>query len=81
MVREEWEKGMPICTKELLILFQCHVIDSKDDEAINMFVDGKKNTIQKFIGWVLKKHKYSIHKNLYHRVSHWIGEENQKRML
>jgi hypothetical protein len=62
-VREEWEKGMPICTEELLILFQRHVINTEDDEAINMFVEGKKNTIQKFIGRVLKKHKYSIHKN------------------
>jgi hypothetical protein len=55
---------MPICTKELLfILLHHHIIHSEDDEAIKMFVEGKKNTIHKFIGRVLKKHKYSIHKN------------------
>jgi hypothetical protein len=49
-VRDEWEKGMPICTKELFVLFQHNDIHSEDDEAIKLFVDGKKNTIHKFIG-------------------------------
>jgi hypothetical protein len=62
-VREEWERGLPICTEELFILFQHHVISLEDPEARKLFVDGKKNTVHKFIGRVLKKNKYSIRKN------------------
>jgi hypothetical protein len=44
-VQEEWEKGTPITSQELLILFQEHVNGIEDTEAAKVFVNSKKNTV------------------------------------
>ena len=62
-VTEAWEKGMPLCTAELLLRFQRHLINLEDQAAKQMFVEGKKNTVHKFLNRSLKKHKFSIRKN------------------
>jgi len=62
-VREEWEKGTPITSQELLILFQEYANGIEDTEAAKVFVNGKKNTVHQFVGHVLKANKYSIRKN------------------
>ncbi len=62
-VKEGWEKGAPLTSQELLLLFQRHVNATEDLEAKKMFVDGKRNSVHQFIGRVLKANKYSIRKN------------------
>jgi hypothetical protein len=62
-VQQPWVTGMPLCTVELMIHFQVHVKDLKDPLRTQKFVDGKKNTVQKFISHVLKRNQYSILKN------------------
>jgi len=38
-VREEWEKGTPITSQELLILFQEYANGIEDTEAAKVFVN------------------------------------------
>jgi hypothetical protein len=62
-VQQAWETGMPLCTEELMMQFQVHVHDLKDPLRTQLFVNGKKNTADKFISHVLKRNQYSIRKN------------------
>jgi hypothetical protein len=62
-VQEAWERGMPLCSNQLLGMFQRHVKKEGSDDEIKLFVDGKKNTTNKFIHRVLKRNKFSIRKN------------------
>ena len=62
-VTEAWEKGMPLFTEELMLRFQRHVKNLEIPAMTERFVEGKKNTVQKFLHRSLKKHKFSIHKN------------------
>jgi hypothetical protein len=62
-VTEAWEKGIPLCTEELMFRFQWHVKNLEIPAMTERFVEGKKNTVQKFLHRSLKKHKFSIHKN------------------
>jgi hypothetical protein len=63
MVRQAWEKGMPICSEELTLLFQSHVSKLDCEKAKELFVTGKKNTVSKFLQRTLKRNHYSIRKN------------------
>jgi len=62
-VRQAWERGMPLCIKQLMLMFQAHVRKDKDEEALNLYVNGKKNTANKFLHCVLKRNQYSVCKN------------------
>ena len=62
-VREAWEKGMPLCMDQLMLLFQAHVRKDKDADAMQLYVYGKKNTANKFLHCVLKRNQYSVRKN------------------
>ncbi len=62
-IREAWERGMPLCSYQLIAMFQHHVMKEGSDDEIKLFVNGKKNTTGKFIQHVLKRNKYSIRKN------------------
>ncbi len=78
---EEWEKGTPITSQELLILFQEHINGIEDTEAAEAFVNGKKNTVHQFVGRVLKANiSIAFEKIPFHRVFHWIGGIKQKKM-
>ena len=54
---------MPLCSYQLIVMVQRHVMkDGSDDEKM-LFVNGKKNTTSKFIQRVLKRNRFSIRKN------------------
>jgi len=44
-----WESGTPLTSEQLLVLVEQHVISSKNQNAINLFVEGKRNTMHKFV--------------------------------
>ncbi len=62
-VRQAWERGMPLCIEQLMLMFQAHVRKDKDEEALKLYVNGKKNTANKFLHRVLKRNQYSVRKN------------------
>jgi len=54
---------MPLCIEQLMLMFQAHVRKDKDEEALKLYVNGKKNTANKFLHRVLKRNQYSVRKN------------------
>jgi hypothetical protein len=61
-VRYQWECGAPITSEQLFSFVQQHVLTSKNAEAIKLFIEGKRNTLQKFISRVLKRKRWSVRK-------------------
>jgi hypothetical protein len=61
-VRYYWECGAPLTSKQLLLLVQQYVISSKNIDAIQVFVEGKRNTMSKFLSRVLKRRHWSARK-------------------
>jgi hypothetical protein len=57
-----WESGTPLTSEQLLVLVEQHVISSKNQDAINLFVEGKRNTMHKFVSHVLKRNQWSVRK-------------------
>jgi hypothetical protein len=61
-VKHYWESGAPITSEQLQFLVQQHISSTGNQDAIQMFVRGKQNTLQKFLVHVLYRNNYSIHK-------------------
>jgi hypothetical protein len=61
-VRYYWECGVPLTSEQLLVLVEQHVTSSKNPNAIKVFVQGKRNTMHKFIARVLKRNHWSLRK-------------------
>jgi hypothetical protein len=62
-VRQAWERGMPLCIEQLILMFQAHVRKDKDEDALKLYVNGKKNTANKFLHRVLKRNQCNGRKN------------------
>jgi len=58
-LKHPWEIGAPLTKEKLQFLVQQHMASSDNDSAINIFVKGKHNTLQKFIARTLEKNKWS----------------------
>jgi len=54
--------GAPLTKEQLQFLVQQDVTGGDDACALKMFVMGKCNTLQKFIGRSLKRNKWSVQK-------------------
>jgi len=61
-VRHYWECGAPITSEQLHLLVQQHLTNSNDNEAVKLFVNGKRNTLTKFISRTLRRNNWSIRK-------------------
>jgi hypothetical protein len=61
-VQHYWECGAPITSEQLHLLVQQHLTNSNDSEAVELFVNGKRNTLTKFISRTLRRKNWSIRK-------------------
>jgi hypothetical protein len=61
-VRYYWECGAPLTSEQLLLLGQQYVDSSKNIDAIQRFVEGKRNTLRKFVSRVLIRRHWSVRK-------------------
>jgi len=78
-LKHYWEIGAPLTKEQLQCLVQQEVTGGDDACAVNMFVTGKCNTLQKFIACTLKKASGLSEKLPYLRAYQLIGEKNQRR--
>jgi hypothetical protein len=83
-VRYYWECGVPITLEQLKMLVQQHITASKDTEGIKLFIEGKRNTLVKYISHTLKRNHWSGRKNSISRSVpvDWCkkAEENSTRI-
>ncbi len=79
-IKEAWERGMPISSEQLLIMFQAYIQQFDFEEAKSVFVYGKKNTVTTFIRRFLIGINTAFEKTLFPRVSRWTGKVKQRIM-
>ncbi len=61
-IRYYWECGAPLTSEQLQFLVQQHISADDNPQALKTFVEGKRNTLQKFISRVLKRNRWSVRK-------------------
>ena len=59
-MQHKWECGAPITPEQLQHMVMHHIKNSNDAPAIDLFINGKRNTFNKFIQRVLKRNKFSV---------------------
>jgi hypothetical protein len=61
-LRYYWECGAPLTAEQLYFLVQQHISAHDNQDALKIFVEGKRNTLKKFISRVLKRNRWSVRK-------------------
>jgi len=59
-IRYYWECGAPLTSEQLQGIIWQHIISNCDAAAVNTFVEGKPNTLHKFISCLLRKNQWSV---------------------
>lgn len=59
-VQHKWECRAPITPEQLQHMVMHHIKNSNDAPAIDLFINGKRNTFNKLIQRVLKRNKFSV---------------------
>jgi len=61
-IRYYWECGAPLTSEQLQGIIRQHIISNCDAAAVNTFVEGKPNTLHKFISRLLRRNQWSVRK-------------------
>ena len=61
-VQRSWECGAPMTPEQLQHVVMQHVKKENNTRAVDQFVNGKRNTFNKFIQRVLKRNNFSVRK-------------------
>ncbi len=61
-IRYYWECGAPLTSEQLQGIIRQHIISNCDAAAVNTFVEGKPNTLHKFISRLLRRNPWSVRK-------------------